>query len=476
MWLGIALWFMTAFGQGHNWEIPDRNSQRKAEKELRALYERHYSEQNAEALLSEARKTTDDSVLQYGLLKDARRFGVETCDLKAAFSASRLIVYHYQGAKKGWLTEVLRDTHKRLRTPEQFRQFYGSCMALANQMADEQDFESASLLAREATKIAKVLKSVLLVTRTVDLTAEVRDREKEAELVSKAKKALARDPDDTAASLHLGLYTCFAIGKWEEGLPLIARGEDPTVGKAARAELDQDPKGAADAWERSATQRGFTTLERKRFASRAAHWLQITAKNTSGATRARLNARLDKLEGMAKLTVDLLALVDPQRDGVTGAWTRNAKGITCHMGRDMRIKVPYVPPAEYDLKAVVQKTSGLTVFFGLPAGGTHVVVVLDGTLQGNVTSMPGFSETHAGQIFDDSAPRTVEVAVRRNSITVLVDGAVILGWKAARFIPKPLLSRTVPNHDGIYWGTYQSYYTVSKLEIRLVSGSGKRLQ
>lgn len=57
-------------------------------------------------------------------------------------------------------------------------------------------------------------------------------------------------------------------------------------------------------------------------------------------------------------TVDLLKLIDPERDSVSGTWTRTADGLVSDNHPNGRIQVPYEVPEEYDLTMTFDRASG----------------------------------------------------------------------------------------------------------------------
>jgi hypothetical protein len=46
--------------------------------------------------------------------------------------------------------------------------------------------------------------------------------------------------------------------------------------------------------------------------------------------------------------IDLLALIDPHRDAVMGTWTKDDAGLQCYSPDAARLRIPYLPPQEYD--------------------------------------------------------------------------------------------------------------------------------
>lgn len=74
-----------------------------------------------------------------------------------------------------------------------------------------------------------------------------------AERLARARTALEADPRSAADNAFVGRHLCFKTGDWVEGLPLLARGGDDALARAAAAELaaGADPAAlirAAKAW------------------------------------------------------------------------------------------------------------------------------------------------------------------------------------------------------------------------------------
>ncbi len=52
-----------------------------------------------------------------------------------------------------------------------------------------------------------------------------------------ARKTLTGQPNDAAAHAALGRYLCLSLGKWDEGLPHLAKGSDELLRAAAEQDL-----------------------------------------------------------------------------------------------------------------------------------------------------------------------------------------------------------------------------------------------
>jgi hypothetical protein len=101
----------------------------------------------------------------------------------------------------------------------------------------------------------------------------------------------------------------------------------------------------------------------------------------------RINRKVDdkespKLTGDAALKgslIDLLPLIDPAKDKVNGKWELNKAGeLTSDAEKVGRIRIPYRPPAEYDLR-VAFTPAGRTFIPILVAGGRQFTAVISST-------------------------------------------------------------------------------------------------
>jgi len=86
-------------------------------------------------------------------------------------------------------------------------------------------------------------------------------------------------------------------------------------------------------------------------------------------------SKFDKAEGW----VDLLAMVDVAKDGAAVRWTRDAGGLTVTAAKAWAaLRVPYAPPDEYVVEAVLRRLGGNGDFeIGTIWQGRRFYVVLD---------------------------------------------------------------------------------------------------
>ena len=186
-------------------------------------------------------------------------------------------------------------------------------------------------------------------------------------------------------------------------------------------------------------------------------------------------------------TVDLLSLVDPERDRVSGPWTRSDGRLESNKQYGSRVEIPYEPPDEYVLTVVCEpldEPNGLIL--GQRSGGRRFLVLInyaqpnqppasalenvDGlNVERNATTLraPLLAKHH---------PSAVLCTVRKDSVTVTCDGRPVIDWRGE---PSRLsLSdywRT-PRENALFLGAYDCRYRFHRVTLTPISGSGKPLR
>ncbi len=193
-----------------------------------------------------------------------------------------------------------------------------------------------------------------------------------------------------------------------------------------------------------------------------------------------------KQPGVAKGTeIELLPLVDPDKDGVSGKWTKGEGGLTSPKQYGARIELPYAPPEEYDLTLIVEpldEPNGLIL--GQRSGGQRFLVLLDyrpgEAPQSAIENIDGRNignaSTVAGPVFVQNRPAQVICSVRKTGVTVRVDGRVVIDWTGE---PKQLSLGEyweTPHKETLFLGAYDCRYRVSRVTLTPVSGAGKPLR
>jgi len=182
--------------------------------------------------------------------------------------------------------------------------------------------------------------------------------------------------------------------------------------------------------------------------------------------------------------IDLLKLIDPAKDAVQGTWRFDGAALATATGRFSRLQIPYVPPAEYDLRAVVERRSGSnSIVFGLVAGGRQFCFVLDAfehdTASGiDLIDQVAFPDTETGyhaKILENGKPTEVVCSVRKDRLRATVGGKVIVDWPANYTRASLFKDWNVPSSEALFLGAWTAPYLVHRLELHPVSGDGRLL-
>jgi len=187
---------------------------------------------------------------------------------------------------------------------------------------------------------------------------------------------------------------------------------------------------------------------------------------------------------LPKNEVDLLALSDPKTCWTTGEWSNDMGKLLGPKRYGARLQIPYSPPEEYRLVAIVEpldKPNGLIL--GQRSGAHRFVTLLNYTpgqegksaLENVDGRNVGNETTFTGNVFRKDRLSQVIVTVRRADVTVSVDGRTILSWRGS---PDRLSLSDywkTPDPTALFVGAYDCRYRFHRLSLETLSGDGRRL-
>lgn len=182
--------------------------------------------------------------------------------------------------------------------------------------------------------------------------------------------------------------------------------------------------------------------------------------------------------------VDLLKLIDPAKDAVSGTWKFEGTTLVASTVKFGRLAIPYVPPSEYDVKLVVErKDKADSIVMGLIGGGKQFIAVVDAfdhdpasgiemidgkSFADNATKVPG-------RLLENNKRATLEYGVRKDKVTVKVNGKTIVDWKADWEALSVHKYWKVPRADALFLGAFTAPYHIHEATLTPVSGEGKAL-
>jgi hypothetical protein len=200
-----------------------------------------------------------------------------------------------------------------------------------------------------------------------------------------------------------------------------------------------------------------------------------------------MDASLDSLDNVVaspEEELDLLAIADPAECWSVGDWSKSGGRLVSPKQYGARLELPYVPPPEYRLTLIVEPLDdphGLIL--GQRSGGNRFVTLLNFTRANASRSAienvdgrnVGNETTFTGSLFRKDRPSQAIVTVRKDEVTMSVDGRTVVHWRGS---PDRLsLSEywNTPNESALFVGTYDCRYRFHRITLESISGEGKML-
>ena len=187
------------------------------------------------------------------LLKEAVDAAVDRLDVVALFKAVDDLATDAGVDAVATKADALKRAKKLVKAREDALLLAGAQMRLAEDALAADDVKAALQATRDASAIAKQAGDAATVEEAATLGKEITALQPEIERFLKAKRTLSTQPDEPGACSDAGRYLCLVKERWEEGLPLLAKGADEAQRKLAQQEATAPPDAAgrrllAGAW------------------------------------------------------------------------------------------------------------------------------------------------------------------------------------------------------------------------------------
>ena len=369
-----------------------------------------------------------------------------------------------------------------LKTPEETKGAVAGFLRVNPEFLAAGDFERAEKTAATAAALARRIKDAPSAARgdaAVKEAAALKDKFKG---LAQARTTLTTMPDDPAANGIVGRYDCYIKGDWAAGLPRLAKGSDAALKDAAATELAGDPAkkaAVADAWNALAEKESGPL--RLSVLRHAAALYRAALPGLSGLTKLKIEKRIEEIAKEAGAApaedVDLLRIIDVDKDRLDGAFTRVGSGNSTGDNAAM-VEVYYAPPEEYDLKLTIERKpgGGAMVAVGLVIGGRQCALLIDHSsgrsILGPVVGDPAFA---IGRFLNGDREFKILINVRKGALGWSVDGKRIFDWKGEiGQVPRnPALS--LRRTDTLYLAAEKGW-EFRQFVLVPVSGSGKLVE
>jgi hypothetical protein len=478
--------------------VPDDARLREAEKLVKDIFQDQYSNKSplgrmtlAKDLLEESRKSAADPAALWILYREATDAAVQGGDVRLAIQTIETAARFFDVDVMSMKNAALMAASKVARNPWEFAVVAEGLLALVEEYIAADQYETADKLVNAAVLSARRSNDPGLAFRATTRSKEVAEATTRFQAMRAVLETLAKASDDANANLEMGQFLCFVKGSWDLGLRFLLKGSDEALRGLAQKELAFPPQAAelvsiADGWWALA-QKEKSTLRKGQMLSHAGTLYETASLSASGLLLSKIDKRLADIQaaGGPLTEINLIALIDLPKDKVVGEWAMDGGRLYCvEKVPFARIQIPYIPPEEYDVLAVVTRTENNECLqIGLVRGGAQFQAGFDswGGLMSGLNILDGKmlpeSETCSRKtLFANDQPSTVICSVRKEGVKLTVDGRVVLDWKSTtgKLTNDPLW--TVPNPKALYIGCWSSKYVISKLALTPVTGRGKRLR
>jgi len=472
--------------------VPEQAAQAQAEKTVKGIFKDLYGKRTqsdlavlGKKLFEQGMQTTADPVARFVLLREARDAAAQAADVETSRAAIDELARVYSVDAIEMTSAALATASKAAKSAEAFEAIAGGYVFIADAAITADRYDAASALLAKAESAAKSARSVSLVAQVQTQRKDLADLQQEYQRVRVAEKTLVDQPDDPGACFAVGRFLCLTKKDWARGLPLLAKGSDAAVAAVAQKELSAPTSAAgqvevADGWWELGD-KARSTITKRKLLQRARHWYELAAAGATGLTRAHIDKRLDDIDqaSASGAVVDLLALIDPKKDAFQGAWEKSGLALLSPKPvAQAGLQIPYIPPVEYDLKMTVEKKDIHVLYLGLPLADGMIGVDID-----NQSTSGGLKISDNGgknNIVKYNAcytaigkPATIICSVRKTSVTVAIDGKVILRYEGDLGSAKPLGDLKPPNPKALAIGSWGAW-VFTKITLIPITGQGKR--
>lgn len=281
---------------------------KKAQKLLSELFREEYVDADsrgakvklAKKMLKRLPELGGDLPGQFALLEIVKRIAVTEADVALAMEAAEEMASRFDFGDEDVAVETLTSLGRTAGAGGGHKQLVDKAQEYYSGLINEKRYS----LAEEVSQVA--------VAATSKLTdKELRDKWKHLHLRAEAArklhleanislKTLEEDSNDGQASTIVGKYLCFVEEDWENGVAVLANGNDRSLKRLADLELEQSSDSEerlklADRWWKEAET--ATAAEEPIMRKRAAYWYtQALPGLPAGLVRLRAERRIEEVE------------------------------------------------------------------------------------------------------------------------------------------------------------------------------------
>lgn len=283
--------------------IPDQAAQDKAAALVKEVFAKEIAEAETDeqksalvkSLLAQAEEARDDAAARFALY----RIAIDSApDALTAMSIIDDVAEQFDFNALSAKSSTVVNMSKSARTTEQHKAIATAADNLIDAYVSQDNFAAALKLGEVAYDAAKKCRDTELI-RAVRTRND--DNTKLQQAFARVQTSLAlleTDPTEPTANATVGKYKCLVKGDWEDGLPLLALGNDESLKELAIRELkspstSEQQTALADGWYDLAQNESGQTKEH--MLHRAATWYAEARPELTGLLKTKVEKRLSEL-------------------------------------------------------------------------------------------------------------------------------------------------------------------------------------
>lgn len=185
--------------------------------------------------------------------------------------------------------------------------------------------------------------------------------------------------------------------------------------------------------------------------------------------------------------VDLLELVDPEKDRVQGKWGRDKSILESSKTPGARVELPYQAPEEYELVVVAEPLDEPNGLILGQRSGNHRFLVLLNYANGDQVPVSALENVDGKSVMKNTTtvqrrllvkgrPSQIVCTVRKQSVTVTCDGYEVISWQGdSKQLSLSDYWKT-PTEQAMFLGAYDCRYRFHRVTLTPLGGNGKKLR
>ncbi len=257
----------------------------------------------ARSVLTEAVNTKDEPNTQYVMLRKACELASDVGDLPAALEAVDELGKRFRADPTAMRIHVTRTALKANIPPDVREKMVELALPVVDEAIAADKYDDAEKMTSSLLKLAGRISDRSYTQQVAQRRKLIASKRKSYAKVAAALKALKVDADDPEANATVGIHLCMRKNRWDEGLAMLVKGNNPKLKQAAVQEQGNpsDPlkqlevgEGWHDAAEDLPDDVKMACLDR------AKSWYERCLPKLPGLHKVKAQKRLDKIAEAAK--------------------------------------------------------------------------------------------------------------------------------------------------------------------------------